>query len=81
MKLTYSMQLSKLLLAIFVGGLSTQLSASEKVSSLKSITVTATREAEEVSKQALSIAKKSAEEVALDQVMFQKDLLNSIAGT
>ncbi|MCF6346593.1 MAG: TonB-dependent receptor [Thiomicrorhabdus sp.] len=72
-------QLFRLSSAMFVGLLATQVQA-EKLTNLDTVTVTATREAEEVSKQALSIAKKSSEEVALDQVQFQKDLLNSIAG-
>ncbi len=72
--------LSKLSLAILAGMLSVQAQAEEGTTDLDTITVTATREAEEISKQALSVAKKGAEEVALDQVVFQKDLLNSIAG-
>ncbi|HIE40008.1 MAG TPA: TonB-dependent receptor, partial [Thiomicrorhabdus sp.] len=72
--------LSKLSLAILASVLSVPALAEEDAIDLDTITVTATREAEEISKQALSVAKKGAEEVALDQVVFQKDLLNSIAG-
>lgn len=71
------MQKSKLSLAILTALCSSQIQASTE---LDSVTVTATRSAEEVSKQALSIAKKGTEEVKLDQAIFQKDVLNSIAG-
>jgi outer membrane receptor protein involved in Fe transport len=75
------MSLSKLSLAILAAVLSTQSHAETgTLTNLDTVTVTATREAEAVSKQALSIAKKSSEEMALDQVVFQKDALNSIAG-
>jgi len=47
---------------------------------LDTVSVTATRSAEEISKQPLSIAKKGAEETKLDQAIFQKDVFNSIAG-
>jgi len=81
MNLISPMPLSKLSLAMFTAVLSAQAYAeSGALTNLDTVTVTATREAEALSKQALSIAKKSSEEVALDQVQFQKDLLNSIAG-
>ena len=84
MKRVLLIQRTKILLPILASALSTQVSAdyadNASVASLEGVTVTATRETEEISKQALSIAKKSEEEVALDQVVFQKDLLNSIAG-
>ncbi len=71
------MRKSKLSLAILATLFSSQVYASTE---LDSVTVTATRTAEEVSKQALSIAKKGAEETKLDQAIFQKDVLNSVAG-
>ncbi|NPA72621.1 MAG: TonB-dependent receptor [Gammaproteobacteria bacterium] len=51
-----------------------------EVFELDEVSVIATRSVEKIVDQPLSIAKKGAEEVALDQVLFQKDLLNSIAG-
>jgi iron complex outermembrane receptor protein len=71
------MRKSKLSLAILATLLSSQVYAS---TDLDSVTVTATRTEEAVSKQALSIAKKGAEETKLDQAVFQKDVLNSVAG-
>jgi len=51
----------------------------EDIINLSDITVTATRvEAAKIS-QALSIDKKDSKEIALDQVIFQKDLLNSLS--
>lgn len=47
---------------------------------LDTISVTAAREEESMTEQPLSIAKKGAEEKQLDQAIFQKDVLNSIAG-
>jgi len=44
------------------------------------ISVTATGIKEEVLKQPLSIATKAEDEIKLDQVVFQKDLLNSLSG-
>ncbi len=79
MRFTHPMKLSQLSIAMFAGILASQVQA-ENLTNLETVTVTATREAEEISKQALSVAKKGAEETALDQVIFQKDLLNSIAG-
>jgi len=48
--------------------------------SLEQISVTANREEEAIIDQALSIAAKGEDEIKLDQVVFQKDLMNSIAG-
>lgn len=50
------------------------------ITELDGISVTATRSAETISQQPLSIAKKGAEEKQLDQAIFQKDVLNSVAG-
>jgi len=47
---------------------------------LEQISVTALRSEEKVLEQPLSISTKSKEEIELDQVIFQKDLLNSISG-
>lgn len=47
---------------------------------LESFTVTASRENESQVKQALKIDKKDQKEIESDQVIFQKDLLNSMSG-
>lgn len=47
---------------------------------LDSVSVTATRAEESIAKQSLSVAKKDAAELKLDQAIFQKDVLNSVAG-
>ena len=47
---------------------------------LQTFTVTALRDDEKSLNQALSISKKEQEETQLDQVVFQKDLLNSLSG-
>ncbi|GKT11459.1 MAG: iron complex outermembrane recepter protein [Thiomicrorhabdus sp.] len=72
------MQKSKLSLAILAALMASQVQAADSVE-LDSITVTATRSAEEILSQPLSVAKKGVEEKQLDQAMFQKDVLNSIA--
>ena len=51
----------------------------EEVINLEEITVTGTRAEEATVSQGLSIDKKSAKEIELDQVVFQKDLLNSLS--
>ena len=51
----------------------------EEVINLEEITVTGTRAEEATVSQGLSIDKKSAKEIKLDQVVFQKDLLNSLS--
>lgn len=54
--------------------------ADSSVIEISPISVTATGEKVSVLEQPLSIAKKGEEEVKLDQVIFQKDLLNSLSG-
>ena len=52
----------------------------ESVIEINPISVTATGVAENVLEQPLSIATKKEDEIKLDQVVFQKDLLNSLSG-
>ena len=54
--------------------------AADNTFTLDTLSVTALREEESVQSQPLSIATKQANEIELDQVIFQKDLLNSFAG-
>lgn len=54
--------------------------AQENTYSLDALSVTALREEETVFSQPLSIDVKQSDEIKLDQVVFQKDLLNSISG-
>lgn len=54
--------------------------AESNVIDLEPISVTATGIEESVLEQALSISTKEEQEVKLDQVIFQKDLLNSLSG-
>ncbi len=54
--------------------------AESSVIELSPISVVATGEEEAVVEQPLSIVIKSEEEIKLDQVIFQKDLLNSLSG-
>lgn len=72
----------KPILAIVSGLIAIQSMPSQAADSveLDEVSVTATRSAEKISEQPLSIAKKGAEEKRLDQAVFQKDVLNSIAG-
>lgn len=51
----------------------------EELVNLSDITVTATRVETATVSQALSIEKKDSKEIELDQVVFQKDLLNSLS--
>lgn len=51
-----------------------------EVINLEAVSVTGMREEESIVSQALSMGKKDQTEVKLDQVVYQKDLLNSIAG-
>lgn len=60
--------------------LTINLLAESSVVELSPISVTATGVEESVVEQPLSISKKGEEEVKLDQVIFQKDLLNSLSG-
>ncbi|MDF1879755.1 TonB-dependent receptor [Sulfurimonas sp. MAG313] len=55
-------------------------SAFGEVINLAAVSVTGLREEQRVLDQALSISTKEKKEIKLDQVIFQKDLLNSIAG-
>ena len=73
------MKTTKLSFAILTALYAMQANATPSTE-LDSVTVTATRSAEEISKQALSVAKKGSEEKQLDQAIFQKDVLNSVAG-
>jgi len=66
-------------LLVYMLGLSS-ITAMADVIDLDQISVTGLREEEKISQQALSISKKSAVEIELDQVIYQKDLLNSISG-
>ena len=75
------------IVAIMMAILSTPIMASDLKSQptnttvkLENVSVTATRTKEEIAKQARSISKKTGQELQLDQVVFQKDALNSIAG-
>jgi len=52
----------------------------QEVVNLKPVTVTATGSAEEMLTQPLSIVKKDDKELKLDQVVLQKDALNSLSG-
>jgi len=52
----------------------------ESAIEINPVSVTATGVAESVLEQPLSIAKKGEDEIKLDQVVFQKDLLNSLSG-
>ncbi len=51
-----------------------------EVINLEPVSVTGTRSAEKVSEQSLSISTKEEKEINVDQVIFQKDLLNSMSG-
>lgn len=51
-----------------------------EVINLEPVSVTGLREEQKISEQALSISTKEDKEIKLDQVIFQKDLLNSMAG-
>ncbi len=64
------------LLSVFI---STVL-AQSVVTTLDPVSVVATGEEEPVIEQPISVAVKQNEEIELDQVVFQKDLLNSLAG-
>jgi len=66
-------------LLIYMLGFSS-ITAMADVINLEQISVTGLREEEKISQQALSISKKSTSEIELDQVIYQKDLLNSISG-
>jgi len=66
---------SAILLSILTSAL-----LAESVVELEPVSVTATGVEESVLEQPLSISTKGEEEVKLDQVIFQKDLLNSLAG-
>jgi len=54
--------------------------ASAAVVEIEPLSVTATGVEEKVLKQPLSISTKGEDEIKLDQVIFQKDLLNSLSG-
>lgn len=58
----------------------TQVLAADNAYSLDALSVTALREEETVFSQPLSIDVKQSDEIKLDQVIFQKDLFNSISG-
>ncbi len=60
--------------------LTANLFAEGQVITLDGVSVTALREEEKVVDQPLSISQKTEKEIELDQVIFQKDLLNSMAG-
>ncbi len=66
--------------AITLSLLSISLLAQSTVVELSPISVTATGVEESVLEQPLSIATKGEKEIKLDQVIFQKDVLNSLAG-
>ncbi len=66
--------------AILLAVTACALLAESSVVELNPISVTATGIEESVLEQPLSVATKGKEEVKLDQVIFQKDLLNSLAG-
>ncbi|HEX5670214.1 MAG TPA: hypothetical protein VFX66_01660, partial [Sulfuricurvum sp.] len=66
--------------AILLALSAVQVLAAENAYSLDALSVTALREEETVFSQPLSIDVKQSEEIKLDQVVFQKDLLNSISG-
>jgi len=56
------------------------LSSYAEVINLEAVSVTGMREEEKVLDQSLSLSKKEQNEIKLDQIVFQKDLLNSMAG-
>ncbi len=66
--------------AIVMSLLAINLLADSSVVELSSISVTATGIEEKIVEQPLSIATKDEDEIKLDQVIFQKDLLNSLSG-
>lgn len=66
--------------AIALSFLAISLLADSSVVELSPISVTATGVEESVLEQPLSIVTKGEEEIKLDQVIFQKDLLNSLSG-
>lgn len=72
MKIKYSL--------ITLSLITSTLLAQEEIVTLETVTVTASREDESLVKQSLKIEKKESSEIKLDQVIYQKDLLNSISG-
>jgi outer membrane receptor protein involved in Fe transport len=60
--------------------LATSALLAQNVVEIAPVSVVATGVEEKVLEQALSISTKGEEEIALDQVIFQKDLLNSLSG-
>ncbi len=64
------------LLSLFAAALLAQ----NDISELSPVSVVATGEEEPVLEQPVSVAVKEGEEIELDQVIFQKDLLNSLSG-
>ncbi len=72
--------MKKRTLGMALSFITVNLLAQTQVITLDSVSVTALREEEKVVDQPLSISQKSEKEIELDQVIFQKDLLNSMAG-
>ena len=64
---------------IYLSLLCASLLQAEEIINLEEMTVTANRIEESITAQPLSISKKDAKEIELDQVVFQKDLLNSLS--
>ncbi|MCF6201282.1 MAG: TonB-dependent receptor [Hydrogenimonas sp.] len=54
--------------------------ASENATSLAPVSVVATGEEESITKQPVAVSVKEKDEIELDQVIFQKDLFNSLSG-
>jgi len=65
---------------LIILSLATSALLAQNVVEIAPVSVVATGVEEKVVEQPLSISTKGAEEIALDQVIFQKDLLNSLAG-
>lgn len=70
--------IKKSVITLTISGIS--LLANSSVIDLSPISIVGTGVEESVLEQPLSVGTKSKEEIKLDQVVFQKDLLNSIAG-
>jgi len=66
--------------SMLLSSIAATLIAGESIYTLDSLSVTALRESENIQSQPLSIDVKNIDEISLDQVIFQKDLLNSISG-
>ncbi|MCB4747883.1 MAG: hypothetical protein LGB54_04720 [Sulfurovum sp.] len=64
---------------VYLSLLCASLLYADEIITLEEVTVTANRVEEAAVSQPLSISKKDSKEIELDQVVFQKDLLNSLS--